>query len=292
MYGQPSRMQLRITHDLGEAVALTRPGDGEPLWRYHYGSDKPKPFFHPLRTPAGYTLSLFEPHDHVWHRGLWFTIKFVNGENFWEERAPYGTQVTPVPPTLTPGGDGTVHIDQRLEWTRPEGTGIVFREERSIVHRPLGDDRYALDWDVALTAEADLLLDRTPFTTWGGYGGLTFRGNRNWQKTRLLFADGSTSDRPTPVPSEWCDLSGVFDGGVDASGGVAIFDHPENVRHPSPWYGATGAGHYFNAAFLFNEPMDVAAGETLRLRYRCLIHNGIPDADALNAAYQEYAQSA
>jgi hypothetical protein len=280
-------MLLRVTHDLGESVALARPGDDEPLWRYVYGG-KPKPFFHPLRTPAGYTLSLFEPHDHVWHRGLWFTIKFINGENFWEEREPYGTQVTPVPPTLTPAADGTVRIDQRLEWTRPEGAGIVFREERSIVHRPLADGSYALDWDVALTAQADLLLDRTPFTTWGGYGGLTFRGNRNWQKTRLLFADSSTSDRPTPVPSDWCDLSGVFDGGVNAAGGVAIFDHPENVRHPSPWYGATGAGHYFNAAFLFNEPMNVAAGETLRLRYRALIHDGIPDADQLNAAYGEY----
>jgi len=281
---------MHLTHDLGGSIVLRAAEGQEPLWRYVYGG-KPKPFFHPLRTPAGYTLTLFEPHDHVWHRGLWFTIKFINGENFWEERESdggFGTQVTPVPPTLTPEADGALRIGQQLEWTRPGGTGIVFRENRRIVHRPMGEDAYALDWDVALAAQADLLLDRTVFTTWGGYGGLTVRGNRNWQKTRLLFADGSTSDRPTPVPSNWCDLSGVFDGGRDAHGGVAMFDDPRNIRHPSPWYGGTGPGHYFNAAFLFNEPLKVAQGETLRLRYRVLVHDGIWDADRLNRAYADY----
>jgi hypothetical protein len=284
---------MQITHDLGTSIALKRPQDEEPLWRYTY-SGKPKPFFHPLRTPAGFTLTLFEPYDHIWHRGLWFTIKFINGENFWEERdgEEFGTQVTPVPPTLTPGADGSVEIAQQLEWTRPNGAGLVFREERRIVHRPLNDESYALDWDVSLTAQANLLLDRTVFTTWGGYGGLTVRGNRNWQKTRLLFADGSTSDRPTPVLSDWCDLSGSFDGGKNATGGIAMFDHPDNIRHPSPWYGSTGLGHYFNAAFLFNEPLNVASGETLRFRYRVLVHDGVWDADRLNAAYQTYVSEA
>lgn len=283
---------MHVTHELGTSITLRGTHDPEPLWCYVYGGGKPKPFFHPLRTPSGFTLTLFEPHDHVWHRGLWFTIKFINGENFWEEPKDgnFGTQVTPVPPTLTPEADGSLRIDQKLEWTRPGETGLVFREDRRITYRPIEEGAYALDWDVALAAQADLLLDRTPFTTWGGYGGLTVRGNRNWQKTRLLFADGSTSDRPTPVPSDWCDLSGVFDGGRDATGGVAMFDNPRNIRHPSPWYGGTGAGHYFNAAFLFLEPLNVAAGETLHLRYRVLVHDGIWDADRLNQAYAAYVK--
>jgi hypothetical protein len=284
---------MQVTHDLGNFISLKRPEDQEPLWQYVY-SGKPKPFFHPVRTPAGFTLTLFEPHDHIWHRGLWFTIKFINGKNFWEERedGDFGTQVTPIPPILTPGADGSIEIAQRLEWTRPGSAGLVFQEERRIIHRPLDSESYALDWDVSLTAQADLLLDRTVFTTWGGYGGLTVRGNRNWQKTRLLFADGSTSDRPTPVLSNWCDLSGSFDGGRDKTGGIAMFDHPGNIRHPSPWYGATGAGHYFNAAFLFNEPLNVASGETLHFRYRVLIHDGVWNADRLNEAYRAYVSEA
>lgn len=279
-----------VQHAVGDYLELQETGCEAPLWRYTYGG-KPKPFFHPLRTPAGFCVSLFEPYDHVWHRGLWFTIKFINGENFWEENDPYGVQRSPLPPMVTHEAGGVIVWTHDQLWERPHGAGNAFTETRRIAYRPLSAEAYALDWDVALTAQADLLLDRTPFTTWGGYGGLTLRGNRNWQKTRLLFSDGSTSDRPTGIPALWADLSGTFDGGLHQYGGVALFDHPGNIRHPSPWYGATGLGHYINAAFLFHEPLSVAAGETLRLRYRALIHDRIWDLPELQAAYDSYVET-
>lgn len=280
-----------LRHDIGQFLELQTPGREAPLWRYVYGG-KPKPFFHPLHTPAGFCVSLFEPSDHVWHRGLWFTIKFINGENFWEENDEFGVQRSPTPPTVACEADGSVAWTHEQAWERPRGAGSVFAETRALGYRPLDDESYALDWDIALTAQAELTLDRTPFTTWGGYGGLTLRGNRNWTQTRLLFSDGSTSDRPTGIPALWGDLSGAFDGGLEKQGGVALFDHPGNVRHPSPWYGATGAGHYLNAAFLFHEPLTVTVGETLRLRYRALIHDGQWDAPRLQAAYDAYVGEA
>jgi hypothetical protein len=105
-----------------------------------------------------------------------------------------------------------------------------------------------------------------------------------------LFPDGSTSDRPTGIPATWCDMSGKLDGGLGQTGGAAIFDHPDNPRHPTPWYGATGPGHYFNAAFLFHEPMNVAKDETLTFRYRVLIHDHIWEKERLQAAYEEYIE--
>lgn len=277
-----------LRHDLGRSLELHIEGQEAPLWRYTYGR-KPKPFFHPLHTPAGFCVSLFEPHDHVWHRGLWFTIKFLNGENFWEENGDFGTQRSPLPPTVTHETGGVIAWTHDQLWERPHGAGSVFGETRRITYRPLTQDAYALDWDITLVAQTDLLLDRTPYTTWGGYGGLTLRGNRNWQKTRLLFSDGTTSDRPLGIPALWADLSGTFDGGRDQEGGVALFDHPGNPRHPSPWYGGTGTGHYINAAFLFHEPMRLAAGETLRLRYRVLVHDFLWETGRLQAAYDAFA---
>src|SRR5205823_405006 len=99
---------------------------------------------HPVTTPSGFTLTLFEPHDHVWHRGLWFTIKFINGENFWEESPDgnHGTQVTPVPPSLIAEPDGAIRIEQQLDWERPNDAGTVFTEERRIVHRFLDHESY------------------------------------------------------------------------------------------------------------------------------------------------------
>ncbi len=281
-----------LTHVIGQSIALTEQSADRVVWKYIYAG-KPKPYFHPVCTPAGHCLTLFEPHDHVWHRGLWFTIKFINGENFWEEVEPYGVQQTVSPPSITHGPRERIDLSTELAWVRRPGDtelSIVFHEQRHIAFEPLEVEAYALDFDTILTAQAELILDRTPFTTWGGYGGLIFRGTRNWQATRLLFPDSSTSDRPTGIRATWCDLSGVLDGGPDLTGGIAIFDHPENPRHPSPWYGSTGAGHYINAAFLFHEPMSVAKGQSLTFRYRVLVHDGLWDVPRLQAAYAAYTE--
>ncbi len=302
-----------VNHAVGRQVELIAPrspatladADADahaPLWRYVYGG-KAKPFFHPLRTPLSRrVLTLFEPHDHVWHRGLWFTIKFINGENFWEENgAPgsWGAQVVGKPPTVSCGDNGEVSITHNADWMRPtvrenrDGDNVVFNETRSVAYRPLGasGDAYALDFHTVLSARAYLLLDRTPYTTWGGYGGLTFRGSRNWRETRLLFSTGETSERPLGLPARWCDLSGKLDGGADLAGGVACFDHPDNPRHPTPWYGGTGPGHYFNAAFLFHEPMTVRAGDSLHLRYRVVVHEDVWDHERLDSLYADWAQT-
>jgi hypothetical protein len=77
-------------------------------------------------------------------------------------------------------------------------------------------------------------------------------------------------------------MSGPIDGGADLSAGLAMLDHPDNPRYPTPWYaGGAGSGNFLNAALLFHEPMTLPAGETLTLRYRVLIHDGIWDVRRL-----------
>lgn len=225
----------------------------------------------------------------MWHRGLWFTIKFLNGENFWEENVAHGTQVPSGLPMIGHEENGRIRISMPLRWVRPDGRGVVLEENRTFWHVPLDAGAYAIDFDFRLTACVDVLLDRTPYTTWGGYGGLTLRGTRNWQQTRILLADGSETDRPTGVRGAWADLSGKLDGGCEQSGGFAIFDHPANPRHPTPWYGgAEKYQNYLNAAMLFHEPMALAAGRVLELRYHVLVHDGIWDAPRLMEAWGAY----
>ncbi|MBN2303682.1 MAG: PmoA family protein [Anaerolineae bacterium] len=290
-----------IQSDLGHSVELRHRDRELPLWHYHYNT-RPKPYFHPLCTPAGHCLTLAEPPDHVWQRGLWYAIKFVNGDNFWEERESFGTQHTTSPLAITQEWDGQVHIASRLEWRRPADNVVVLHERREFRYSPLHIGTYALDFQTTLVPQCDVTLDRTPFTTWGGYSGLAFRGTTEWKDTRLLFADGSTSERPTGIRSLWCDLSGRFDGGpgqstgsegLDSmfqSGGLAIFDHPQNPRHPVPWYGNSQPGNYFLcASFLFEEPLSLAQGVSLTFRYRVLVHDDIWEQAQLQRAYDAYA---
>ena len=82
------------------------------------------------------------------------------------------------------------------------------------------------------------VLDRTPFTTWGGYGGLTLRGASTWTETVLRLDDGVERERALGEPSRWLAIDGTAHDGVagPAPAGVVILDHPDNPRFPTPWY--------------------------------------------------------
>src|SRR5437868_3533075 len=109
---------LRLEHDEGKAVRVYA-GDAL-LCRYVYASgeklnESPRPYFHPVNSIAGDTLTNFRPNDHPWHHGLSFTLTNVSGANFWGG------------PTCAPG-DGYKfrddHGEQRhLAWTILEATG-------------------------------------------------------------------------------------------------------------------------------------------------------------------------
>jgi hypothetical protein len=67
--------------------------------------------------------------------------------------------------------------------------------------------------------------------------------------------------------ARWLDFSGP-------GGGIAIIDHPANLRHPSPWYVHDNPPmSYYSPAVLFNEPLVLDAGKSLKLSYQILIHS-------------------
>lgn len=268
-------------------------------WTYAW-ADRRRPHLHPVRTPAGHVLTRNAPDDHPWHHGLWFAIKFVNEENFWEEYDAYGVLRHQGPPTVTAHDDGRVTVAGSLHWVRPDRTTVTLVEDRTITHVPIGEDAYAIDLDTSLAPATDVRLDRTPFTTWGGYSGLTVRGPADFVDTRLTLDDGSVHDRITGTPSRWLDLSGtVTADGAKAPAGIALFDHPGNRRHPVPFYASTrnetygdeGWSNFANAAFLWNGPLDLVAGEILRVRHRALVHDGHWPADRLAEQWQGWSRS-
>lgn len=273
-----------------------RDGVGE-RWAYRW-EERRRPMVHPLRTPGGHVLTRDAPDDHPWHHALWFTIKFVNGENFWEEFDEYGVLRHVEAPSERNEGDRTV-VEGALDWIRPDRSTVAVRERRRLVDIPLGPDAYAIDWRSELVPALDTTFDRTPFEGWGGYGGLTLRGRGDWHDTRLLLDDGTDHDRVLGIPSRWCDLSGPLD---EAGGdvGVLIADHPDNPRHPVPWYASTRAATYgdegwsnfANAAFLWDAPLEVAAGAPLVLRHLVVVHDGAWDAGRCEQAWQGWVSEA
>jgi hypothetical protein len=282
---------VEIRHDEGALTVLAP----DEMFTYRYGASR-RPFVHPLRTPSGLALSNDAPDDHPWHHALWFTIKFVNGENFWEEYDDYGVLRHVDPPEVTTTDDGTAcSIAGDLDWIRPDRETVVIRESRRWSYRRLDRGGYALDLDTTLTPSVDVVLDRTPFTTWGGYGGLAFRGRSDFRDTVIRLADGTVTDRVEGHRSDWFDLSGVVDG---REAGVTVIDAPANPSYPVPWYGSTrhetydsGAdewSNFFNAAFLWHGPRTVDADQSLRFRYRVVVHDGPADPSRLDALTRDF----
>ncbi len=251
--------------------------------------DAPRPYLHPVTTPAGAILTTEAPADHPWHHALWFTIKFVNGENFWEEYGEFGTLRTREVETRPGGG-----VRATLDWVRPDGTTVALTETRTLTPRAIGDGMYAIDWAEELVPAADTVFDRTPFTTWGGYGGLTLRGSPDWHDTELMLPDGSRHDRLLGERADWCALQGSapLPDGRDRACGLVLVDHPDNPRFPTPWYGSNradtygeGWANFLNAAFLWDEPLSVREGVALRVRHLVIVHDdALPAADITRIA--------
>ena len=142
-------------------------GDGG--WTYEWSHPR-KPHAHPVATPSGFVLTQVEPEDHPWQRGVWFVVKYVDGDNFWEElpRSWDSAGFEIQRHVDRPEHDGSTIVGD-LAWIRPDRATVALREHREIRTVPLGDDTYALDWDVTLRAPHDAVLDRTPHDgTWGG----------------------------------------------------------------------------------------------------------------------------
>ena len=78
-------MTRRAAHATAARVTV-RAGDVE-LFTYIYrpdtpSSSRPKPYLHPIRTLAGDVMP-FRPHDHVWHKGIAWSLPHVGDHNFW-----------------------------------------------------------------------------------------------------------------------------------------------------------------------------------------------------------------
>jgi hypothetical protein len=250
---------------------------------YQFNSKLPKSCVHPLVTAKGHQLSGFEMSDHIWHRGLWFTIKFINGSNFWEERPPFGIQVARSQPLCEMLAKDAVRLTYAADWNS-DATGTVLSEKRAVTFRFDQTGIGVIDWDTELQATQDLVLDRTPYTTWGGYGGLAFRGSRELHDASYLLPNGEARPAVIGERQDWVVLQAAVDGGAGERVSLGMMDHPANPRGQSPWYCRGEPGYILmNAAFLFHEPMTFQQGQTLRFRYRILYRDGLWNAEEFAA---------
>lgn len=279
-----------------DTVALMKAG--EIVWRHNHDKSRDKPYIHPLATLDGEVLTDLRPDDHVWHRGLWFSWKFINGLNYWEEDkqtllSEGRTEIKQV--EVETNADYSAEIDMVLSYHPPQESEILSEKRRLHFGAPRSNGWYVIDWTSTFTATGgDARLGRTPITgqpggkSWGGYAGLSLRMAKQTLHWPMIDSNGNKgSSINRKRGAVWMGASGSTAEGKEA--GVAILDHPSNMRHPSPWYAIPNMP-YFSPALLYYEPFTLKQGESFTLKYRIVVHTEQTDKSALDAEWGKFSR--
>jgi len=254
------------------------------LWQLVADPAEPKVYFHPLATVGGEVLTVNRPADHPWHHGLWSSWKFINGVNYWEENPK--TQISDgktelVSADFKPGNDFSAKVVLAIQYHLP-GQPVLMTEARELsITPPDAQGCYRIDWQSTFTAaDAALDLGRTPLAheaggkAYGGYAGLSARLLFRPEGWSILSSEGENDMKAAHgQKARWMDFS-------SAGAGLAICEHPDNLRSPSPWYVHDQKPmSFFSPSPLYHESLKLAAGQSLTLKYRVLVH-----AQAMTAA--------
>jgi hypothetical protein len=86
--------------------------------------------------------------------------------------------------------------------------------------------------------------------------------------------------------SSWCAYTADVDGKPLT---VAMFDHPDNPRHPATWFTMAKLFAYLSATLnLHTEPLKIEPQKPLLLRYGVALWEGKVEAGEINRAYRRW----
>ena len=272
---------------------------GKEAAAFYFGDEWDKPFVYPIRTVSGKAISRGYPMekiageqtDHAWHRGLFYGHGIVNGQDFWREQGRDKTSrlVMKRPPKLRKNV-----VTAELSMLTPANKSLgSMRQQWAFTDR--GSLRFI---DATIAIDAD---QREPLvfgdTDDGGFAFRLSDAFRQDRGARLRNSNGlEATEKIWGQPARWVDYATVLDG---VPTGVAIFDHPTNLRYPTAWhargYSLCAANPFATKSFSKGKGPDgsytLAAGKQLRLRYRVVIHEGSCEPAMIDQLHAQWASS-
>jgi hypothetical protein len=274
------------------------------LFTEYFFKDVPRPYCYPLIGPGGAAMtrdwpmknSPNEEHDHQHHRSLWFAHGAMNGHDFWSEEKNFGKTVHDDFLEVQSGPEVGV-IRERNKWVTAEGT-VVCTDERTLrFFKPSQPSERMLDFEITLTASnGELTFGDTKEGTMAVRLAETMRLKGKVGHGHIINSEGVRDGQTWGKRANWCDYYGPVDG---KTVGLAIFDHPQNPRHPTWWhvrdYGLFAANPFGQHDFE-NLPdktagnLVVPAGKSVTFRYRFYLHEGDDQQAKVAEKYNDYAK--
>lgn len=309
-----------LSSPLAGEVTATRDGEridvsiaGLPFTSFHFGDEATKPYLHPLRAADGTVVTRAYPmeevpgeqRDHPHHRGAWFSHGDVNGVDFWANEVSQRSRgkkgvIAFEEVVAIESGESEARIEAGFAWYAPDGSRLL--TERRVMRFSRSGNDNIVDFDIALTAEAESVLFGDTKEGTFAVRLATELEEPHWRAAgiprtgKIVNAEGAWSEARTwGERSPWVDYSGSLQG---KPVGVAILDHPGNPKHPTYWhvrgYGLFAANvfgeHDFHADERRDGSITISKGETLRFRYRIVIHPGRTASAEIGRKFEEWAE--
>ena len=271
--------------------------NGELFTEYNI-KDVPFPYFYPVIGPTGVNITRHwpmkevqgEPHDHSHHRSLWFTHGAVNGLDFWSgknERIVHDKFLE-----LASGSQVGV-IKSQNKWVASNGQ-IVCTDSRTYKFYGHADCRM-MDFEITIHAsDGDVVFGDTKEGSMAIRVAATMQADKVG-KGHFVNSEGQRDESAAwGKRAAWCDYYGPLN---DQVVGVAIFDHPQNPRHPTWWhvraYGLFAANpfgvHDFEKKPAGTGDLTIKSGDSITFRYRFYFHKADDKQAKVAEFYREYA---
>ncbi|BBE23557.1 hypothetical protein MN0502_24400 [Arthrobacter sp. MN05-02] len=294
----------------GRLAGVLHDGGGEPA------EHSPRPFLHPVATPAGGTVSDYGPADHPWHWGLGIAVSnvAVAGQrypvNLWGGPTySEGQGYVQLPNNGSQRGVGVCGdpgVLQRLEWRAADGSPFL-GEERSWGARTVSAG--GADWILTsvrsrwVNTSADALAFGSPTTAGrvnAGYGGFFLRLAPSFDGADIVAcaaAGPGGAGSALGSPSAGSGAAGSV-GEEDAMGSrrswlglrsatasVLMVPAPGNPGGPSPWFVRSTGTPMLCAAPFFHSELHLGVGEAFDWSWSLLVADGrMSDSACIDAA--------
>lgn len=268
------------------------------------------PYLYPVIGPNGVNVTRHFPmvdgvpgeqQDHPHHRSIRFSHRNVNGMSFWAPDSKQGGHETRIElEAIEKMASGKVgELVLRSRWL---GDGqLVLTETTRLRFLPLPKREVLMDYDVTLVAGAgDVTFHDEKDGGLGVRVAHSMAVDNKVTKANLGTIVNSRGERNAEAwgrRAEWADYCGP-----DLTGrtvGIAMFDHPSNLRYPTHWHARTyglitanrfGTGFFEAAEGAKKGDGDhtIKAGESLTLRHRLYFHHGDAEAAGVAEKYRDY----
>jgi len=277
---------------------VTIKADGQPFAEYVFNSGG-KPIVWPVIGPTGKRMTRNWPmetgvpgetdRDHPHQRSLWFTHGDVNGIDFWSMGKGRIEHRKLVKADSGPEAVVVTHND----WVSPEGGNLVLKDERTLTFGADAERRW-IDFLIVLTAPGEPAVFGD--TKEGSFGVRTASSMRvdSKQGGHIVNSEGQIDGGAWGKPAAWVDYHGPVDG---ETLGIAILNHPASFRFPTHWHVRT-YGLFAGNPFGLNDftagaskgEYKLPAGESMKLRYRVLLHKGDEKQGRVAEAFSDFAK--